>query len=267
MIYSFSTFKSKRMKLQKHAGILLTLFFIVQLLNGQESRYSFEVFKNDKGDSLLYRSMLSDANSFDKLPLVIFLHGSGERGSDNVSQLKWGAMQFASDEFIKMFPCVVIAPQCPRGTGWGNYVRDGNGFKLADSPSKTMELLHELILKVKNSGFIDSNRIYITGLSMGGIGTFDALARYPELFAAAMPVCGAGDTAMASRFSKIPMWIIGGAEDGAVSPEESYKMADALRKEGARPGLTIYPDVGHFSWVQAYSDMLQIQWLFRQRKP
>ena len=246
--------------------LLMCSLSIFLSLNAQESRYSFEVYKNGKGDSLLYRSTLSDANSFDKLPLVIFLHGSGERGNDNVAQLKWGAMQFASDEYMKMFPCMVIAPQCPSGLGWGNYIRTPDGFKLADSPSKTMELLHELILQYKNSGRVDTNRIYITGMSMGGIGTFDALARYPELFAAAVPVCGAGDITKAGNFAKIPMWIIGGAEDGAVIPDHSYKMADALRKEGARPGLTIYPDVGHFSWVQAYSDPVIIQWLFRQRK-
>lgn len=246
---------------------LAAAFCFLQNARAQESRYSPEVFKDAGGDSLLYRVMWSDANSFDQLPLVIFLHGSGERGSDNTAQLKWGAMKFASDEYMKMFPCVVIAPQCPTGKTWSNFARSEKGFALEPKPSATMDMLHNLILQFKASGRIDTSRIYITGLSMGGIGTFDALSRYPDLFAAALPVCGGGDPAQAPKFAQIPMWIVGGAEDGAVKPELSYQMAEKLREAGARPGLTIYPDVGHFSWIHAYSDPVIIQWLFRQRKP
>ena len=101
---------------------------------------------------------------------------------------------------------------------------------------------------------------------MGGYGTFDAILRYPDLFAAAVPVCGAGDVSKASSISHIPIWIFSGALDAAVDPSYSLEMAEALTKAGAHPGFTQYPDVGHFSWIAAYSDMMMMAWLFRQRK-
>jgi predicted peptidase len=113
---------------------------------------------------------------------------------------------------------------------------------------------------------VDTNRIYITGLSMGGFGTFDAIQRYPNLFAAAVPVCGGGDVSKAAVIAKIPIWIFHGADDAAVNPAYSLEMVDALTKAGAHPGFTQYPEVGHFSWLAAYSDKMMLEWLFRQRK-
>jgi len=101
---------------------------------------------------------------------------------------------------------------------------------------------------------------------MGGYGTFDAMARYPSLFAAAVPVCGGGDTSKAATMAKIPTWILHGAEDTAVDALYSLDMVNALTKAGAHPGFTMYPEVGHFSWLMAYSDRLVMEWLFRQRK-
>ena len=101
---------------------------------------------------------------------------------------------------------------------------------------------------------------------MGGFGTFDAIERYPNLFAAAVPVCGGGDKSKASTISHIPIWIFHGAEDATVNPAFSLDMAQALSKSGAHPGLTIYPEVGHFSWIGAYSDPMMFEWLFRQHK-
>ena len=101
---------------------------------------------------------------------------------------------------------------------------------------------------------------------MGGFGTFDAMARYPDLFAAAVPVCGGGDTCTAAIISKIPCWIFHGAEDVSVSPLFSLNMLKAMLNAGAHPGFTMYPEVGHFSWLAAYSDPLMIAWLFRQHK-
>jgi predicted peptidase len=129
-----------------------------------------------------------------------------------------------------------------------------------------MELLIALINQVKKNFPVDTNRIYITGLSMGGFGTFDAIERYPGMFAAAVPVCGGGDVSKAAEIAQIPIWIFHGAEDAAVNPQYSLDMAEALRKAGAHPGLTMYPETGHFSWIAAYSDPAMMEWLFRQRK-
>lgn len=228
------------------------------------SRFSYNKFGNDKGDTLLYRQLFPDADTFRKYPLVIFLHGSGERGNDNEAQLKWGVANFATDQNMILHPAFVIAPQCPEKTSWSNFSR--SDMKLQPTPTKPMELLIALIQQMKKTMPIDTNRIYITGLSMGGYGTYDAIQRYPRLFAAAVPVCGAGDASKAASIAHLPLWIFHGADDPAVNPAYSLEMFQALVKAGARPGFTEYPEVGHFSWLHAYSDPVMIEWLFRQHK-
>jgi predicted peptidase len=153
--------------------------------------------------------LFPDANRQRKYPLIIFLHGSGERGSDNDAQLKWGVMNFATDQNMLAHPAIVIAPQCPEHQTWSSVTRDksGNGMTLNAEPSMPMHLLIALIRKLETTMPVDTNRIYITGLSMGGYGTYDALERYPNLFAAAVPVCGAGDTSRAASIAHVPMWI------------------------------------------------------------
>jgi predicted peptidase len=247
---------------------LLLFTFLCISSNAQVSRWSKNSYTNGKGDTLNYRLLYPDYNPARKYPLVIFLHGSGERGKDNEAQLKWGVEAFASDEMMSQHPALVIAPQCPENQGWGNFKsKEGSReMRLEDKPSKPMQLLYELIQKTIKEMPVDTNRIYITGLSMGGYGTFDAIARYPNLFTAAVPVCGGGDASKAPTFAKMPIWIIHGSEDVAVDPQYSLDMEQALVKAGAHPGFTMYPEVGHFSWLMAYSDKLVMEWLFRQRK-
>jgi predicted peptidase len=239
----------------------------ISITQAQISRFSYERFIN-KGDTLKYRQLYPDADTLRKYPLVIFLHGSGERGNDNEAQLKWGVMNFAEDQNMIMHPAFVIAPQCPPNMGWGNFSnnRTSLDMRLLPTPSKPMELLIMLIHQVIKKLPIDSNRIYITGLSMGGYGTYDAIERYPNLFAAAVPVCGGGDVSRAASIAHIPIWIFHGAEDPAVNPLFSIDMAAALTRAGAHPGFTQYPEVGHFSWLGAYSDKLMLEWMFRQHK-
>jgi predicted peptidase len=251
-------------------ALLLIVFNcgFINLAYAQPSLFSVEKFVGEKGDTLRYRQLYPDADTMRKYPLVIFLHGSGERGNDNDAQLKWGVKNFASDDNMKLHPCFVIAPQCPANSNWSNFSFDRNtsSVSLQKSPSKTMELLIALIRDVVKKFPVDTNRIYITGLSMGGFGTFDAIERYPDLFAAAVPVCGGGDISVAASIKHIPIWIFHGAEDPSVNVAFSLKMVDALTKTGAHPGYTQYPEVGHFSWIAAYSDPLMMEWLFRQHK-
>ncbi len=234
----------------------------------QPSRFSTERYISAKGDTLLYRQLYPDADTMRKYPLVVFLHGSGERGTDNDAQLKWGVMNFATDKMMALHPAFVIAPQCPPKIGWSNFRRSNNNtqMELLPQASRPMELLIELIRQVIKNNNIDSNRIYITGLSMGGYGTYDAIERYPHLFAAAMPVCGGGDTSLARTIAHIPMWIFHGSEDPAVNSINSLNMVEALTKAGAHPGFTQYPETGHFSWIAAYSDEQAMEWMFRQRR-
>lgn len=234
----------------------------------QVSVFSYQKYTNGTGDTLNYRLLNPDYDTLRKYPLVIFLHGSGERGSDNDAQLKWGVMNFATDENMMKYHAIVIAPQCPAKMQWSNFSRSKSSveMQLLPSPSKPMELVIELIQQIIKKLPVDTNRIYITGLSMGGFGTYDAIERWPDLFAAAVPVCGGGDTSRAASIAHIPMWIYCGAEDAAVNPLHSLYMLQALTKAGAHPGFTQYPEVGHFSWLGAYSDPLMMAWLFRQHK-
>jgi len=249
-----------------NSAIYLGLLFCVasQLAFSQySSRFSSNYYV-EKGDTLRYRLLFPDSDTFRKYPLVIFLHGSGERGNDNEAQLKWGVSNFATDENMVRHPAIVIAPQCPLGVSWSNFSR--SDMKLQPTPTRPMELLIGLIHQLVKAMPIDSNRIYITGLSMGGYGTYDAIERFPHLFAAAVPVCGAGDTTRAATIAHLPIWIIHGAEDPAVNPIYSLYMFQALTRVGAHVGFTQYPETGHFSWLAAYSDERMMEWLFRQHK-
>jgi predicted peptidase len=250
------------------ASLLAFVFYLsAQPARSQSLRFSFNKYI-DKGDTLNYRQLYPDSDTMRKYPLVIFLHGSGERGNDNEAQLKWGVTNFATDQSMMLHPALVIAPQCPDKMSWSNFSRDKNSTEmhLQSTPTKPMELLIGLIHQLIRTMPVDSNRIYITGLSMGGYGTYDAIERYPNLFAAAVPVCGGGDVSKATSIVHMPIWIVHGAEDPAVNPLYSLDMLQALTKAGAHPGFTQYPEVGHFSWLGAYSDPLIMEWLFRQHK-
>jgi predicted peptidase len=249
-------------------GLLLTAGITGGAVFAQPSVFSVNKFISDKGDTLNYRLLYPDADPLRKYPLVIFLHGSGERGNDNDAQLKWGVKKFATDINMTQHPALVIAPQCPAGMEWSNFSGKANGTELhlLPAPSKPMELVIALIKQAIKTLPVDTNRIYITGLSMGGFGTYDAIERYPTLFAAAVPVCGGGDVSKAASIAHIPLWIFHGADDPAVIPAFSHEMLQALTKAGARPGFTQYPGVGHFSWLGAYSDAMMMEWLFSQHK-
>jgi predicted peptidase len=252
----------------KQIFILSLCLTIEQAFSQSSSKFSYNKFGNAQGDTLNYRLLFPDSDTLRRYPLVIFLHGSGERGSDNEAQLKWGVMNFATDQNMIQHPAIVIAPQCPEKVSWSNFTRGktSSDIRLQPTPTKPMELLIALIHQLTKTMRIDSNRIYITGLSMGGFGTFDAIERYPNLFAAAVPVCGGGDISKAASIAHVPIWIFHGAEDPAVNPAYSVDMLKALNEAGAHPGFTEYPEVGHFSWLGAYSDPLMMEWLFRQHK-
>ena len=254
----------------KKSIILLIIVFLLcnNISNAQNVRFNNNNYISNTGDTLKYRLLTPDYDTLRSYPLVIFLHGSGERGNDNEAQLKWGVLNFATDQMMMTHPAYVLAPQCPERQQWSAFANKADSFQLSikPTPSKQMELLISLIHQLCKTQRIDTNRIYITGVSMGGYGTFDAIERYPHLFAAAVPVCGAGDITKAADIAHLPIWIFHGAEDPAVSPQHAYNMNSALVKAGAHPGLTVYPSTGHFSWLGAYIDSIMIEWLFQQHK-
>jgi predicted peptidase len=216
-------------------------------------------------DTLPYRLLKPEnLQAKNKFPLVIFLHGAGERGRDNEVQIKHIAPLFLDPEKRKQFPCFVLAPQCPPEIMWAAHDRDGFRLLMRKNPTPPMAMVIELIAKIESKLPIDPSRIYVTGLSMGGFGTWDLVARFPHRFAAAAPICGGGDPSTAPAISHLPVWAFHGALDRVVIPRLSRVMIRALQEAGGAPGYTEYPDVGHNSWDNAYTDPYLLPWMFNQ---
>lgn len=210
-------------------------------------------------DTLLYRLLKpATQKENERYPLVIFLHGSGERGNDNVVTLKHIAPLFLKESNRATYPCFVMVPQCPENENWTypDWYRE---------PKEPMSSVISLIDSLKTLPSIDTSRIYITGLSMGGYGTWYLLTKYPDMFAAAVPICGAGDAHQVEKFIHVPIWNFHGAKDDAVSVDNSRKMIQALKDAGGNPIYTEYKKVGHESWVNAYSEPKLLPWLFSQK--
>lgn len=189
-----------------------------------------------------------EADAKKKWPLVIFLHGSGERGSDLEQLKKHGPPKLIAAG--KSFPAVVASLQCPANELWNPH-----GVKAVT----------DHLIKTER---IDAGRVYLTGLSMGGFGTWETAFEYPDTYAAIAPVCGGAGVrwVQAARIKHLPVWIFHGDKDGAVPVEFSIKMNDALKKIGAPVKLTIYPGVGHDSWTQTYDNAEFWDWLFAQKR-
>jgi len=218
------------------------------------------------GNVLPYR-LMSPANPKpgQKYPLVIFLHGAGERGNDNNVQLVHGVKEFANAQAREKFPCFLIAPQCPTGKRWVEVDWSAKQHDMPPKPSEPLNWLLALLEQMKKEKPIDTDRIYVTGLSMGGYGTWDLLSRHAEMFAAAVPVCGGGDEAKASVMKGVPIWVFHGAKDTAVIPERSRNMVAAVKKAEGNIKYTEYPEVGHDSWNKAYADPELLPWMFGQK--
>jgi predicted peptidase len=163
-------------------------------------------------DTGLAARLMSPHSNVRKQPLVVFLHGAGERGHDNLRQLQNLPEQLALPTFRKRFPCFVLAPQCPSGSYW----------------SQHMDELETLIERVADEHPVDRSRIYLTGLSMGGFGSWELAARRPDLFAAVIPICGGGDPEWASQLSDVPIWAVHGDADEAVSVDYTRTMIAAI---------------------------------------
>jgi predicted peptidase len=232
--------------------LLVPLGLVAQPKGDWKALLEKRTFKEGGGE-MPYRLMKPEGYDPKKsYPLVVFLHGAGERGKNNENQLVHGVRDFAKAEHRKKYPCFLIAPQCPAGSFW--------------TKKEPERLVLELIPALRKEFSIDARRIYITGLSMGGYGTWDLLARRPELFAAAVPICGGGNPKMAERFAKVPIWAFHGDKDGAVPVASSREMIAAIEKAGGKPKYTEYKGVGHDSWTQTYRDEKMFAWLFEQKK-
>lgn len=179
-------------------------------------------------------------------PLLLFLHGSGERGDDLELVKKHGPPKLIAAG--KDFPFIVVSPQCPNDRRW--------------EPIELVALLDDLSDKYK----VDHDRIYVTGLSMGGFGTWQLASYVPDRLAAIAPICGGGEKYWAKQFAHLPVWAFHGAKDTAVPLERSQAMVDELTENGGNPKLTVYPEAGHDSWTETYDNPELYTWLLEQRR-
>ncbi len=204
---------------------------------------------------LPYRLFIpTNYNASTRYPIALFLHGAGERGSDNRLQLtgQTGCLVFASETNQLRNPSFMVAPQCPSGATWTDATRRGQVLGLMNS------LMGEFS--------VDTNRLYITGLSMGGMGTWDYIGQYPSMYAAAMPMSGSGTTSLASRMTQIPIWNFHAANDGTVNVGGSRTMIDAVRRAGGNAIYTEYASGGHVIWTPAYNTPILMNWVYAQRR-
>jgi predicted peptidase len=218
---------------------MTTLIALALLLQDSE-------FKCADGYALKYALTAPDKpEEGKKYPLVLCLHGRGGNST--------AAKVLARDEMKKKHPCFILAPSVNRDYSWS-----GGNAKAA------LPYVFELVDDLMKKHPVDPDRVYVTGQSMGGYGTFGALAARPEFFAAAAPVCGGGKPADASKHKSVPIWVFHGADDPTVPVERSREMVKALKDAGAEPKYEEYPGVKHNSWDKAYATAELWSWMFEQ---
>jgi predicted peptidase len=234
----------------------------------QNGFFQRAIYSDAKGQKLPYQLAVPNLPKTKKAvaPLVVFLHGSGERGTQNHEQMRNGVHAFCEAWVREQHPHYLLVPQCPPEERWGGTSKDWQTL-FQDEPTEPGRMVIELIEKMlRDHPDIDPKRVYITGLSMGGFGTFDLLMRRPDLFAAGLPVCGGGDPRYAEKIKQIPLWIVHGGLDDVVLPRCSRQIVDALEKIGGNVKYTEYSTIYHDVWNVAYYNPAVLEWLFAQRR-
>ena len=252
----------------------LCLAFPVFAQSPEASRFDRGTYIN-KSDTIPYRFIFpQNFNPSKKYAMIIVLHGAGERGNNNEAQLKYGTQLFLNDTIRAKYPAIVIFPQCPSDSYWSNVIKqtDAAGktifnFQAGGEPTKAMTGLLGLINQWLDKPFVDKHHVYVGGLSMGGMGTFELLRRKPEWFAAAFAICGGDNSQNAKIYAKkVPMWIFHGQKDSVVPFDHSQIMVAAIKAEGGDPKFTVYPNDDHNSWDDAFKEPELIPWLFAHKK-
>ncbi len=200
---------------------------------------------------LLFLPAAYGENGHLRWPLILFLHGAGERGSD-LERLRGHGLTRILEERADSFPFVVVSPQCPAETRWVDH----------------LDTLSALLDEVVRTHAIDEQRVYLTGMSMGGAGAWALALRYPDRFAAVAPICGPRlrQAEIAERMHVLrdtPVWVFHGAKDEVVPLEHSMAMADALERAGGNVRLTVYPEAGHDAWTETYANPALYEWFLQ----
>lgn len=254
--------------------LVITLFIFQQTVSQDLPVFEKNTFTSSAGLELPYRILFPEKyDKSKKYPLVLFLHGAGERGNNNESQLTHGAKLFADPANRKAYPAIVIVPQCPAEGYWASADVNRNtspftlGFDYTRPATPALQAAIELIQRMITNEGVDQSRIYITGLSMGGMGTFEAVYRFPELFAAAVPICGGADVeAYDKRVSKVPFRVFHGSQDAVIDVKNSQAIVEKLKILGTKVEYIEYPGVNHNSWDNAFAEPDFLSWMFDKHR-
>ena len=250
------------------------LFFSFTFLNAQDfKKYDYGSFIK-RSDSIYYRILFPENfNPTQKYPIVFVLHGRGESGKDNEKQLTHGATLFLRDEVRRNFPAIVVFPQCPIESYWANVNITTNNkgkrnfsFVEGGKPTKAMHALQGMVKDFLKKPFVDKERVYVGGLSMGGMGTYELLRRQRKTFAAAFAICGGDNTNNIKKYQTVPLWIFHGGKDDVVDPAFSIAIAERLKTVSDEVKFTLYPNDNHNSWDSAFAEPELLPWLFGHRK-
>ena len=263
----------KNYSIQKR--IFFLLIFVTNIVAAQnKDLFSKELFIKGK-DTLKFRLLLPKNFSEDKMyPLVLFLHGRGEQGNDNETQLVHGSKLFLDNYSTDQFSAIVVFPQCPKEGYWANVKRDYSKkglekfkYKRLGKPTKSMALVLDLMDELTLKPYVNKDQVYVGGLSMGGMGAFEIINRRPNMFAAAFPICGGGNPKSVCRYSdKVSLWVFHGGKDDNVHPYFSLRMVTELQKQGADVTLTYFENDNHNSWDSTFSEPKLLKWLFSKSK-
>ena len=252
----------------RKAGFVLSVAMAAACARGEsiESRTEAREYVGSNGKVFRYRWAEKTPAGGGRVPLVFFLHGAGERGTNNVSQLHHGVPDIVAWLDANEPGFKLVAGQVPTGLRWVEVNWSSTAHTMPEEPSETMGLLLEFMDTLLDDADVDTNRVYATGISMGGYGTWDLISRRPEVFAAALPICGGADLAQASKLASMPIWTFHGSKDTSVPVSRSRSMMSALWAAGSDAHYWEHPDAPHNVWTRTYQNDEVLTWFFSQTK-
>ena len=251
-IQPVSIFLGQQMRVRKTLVSLITITGILTIscvgIAQQTEQTAESIEVKSRLNYWLHLPTGYDKDKEKKWPLMLFLHGAGERGDNLEVVKKWGPPRIVQNK--KDFPFILISPQCPSGRYWN------------------IDHLKELLDQTIKNHNVDTQRIYLTGLSMGGYGSWALAAKHPKTFAAVAPICGGIDPESAEPLVDVPIWAFHGDADKVVPVSQSQAIVDAIKnKGGTKVTLTIYEGVGHNSWTETYANPKLYEWFLQHRRP
>jgi predicted peptidase len=248
------------------AAILLVVSILKEIDSSTDRPATFQAmtFRSASGAAMPYRFFIPSTYSpVKKYPLVVWLHGGEGAGHDNLKEItggNWiGSHVWITAANQATYPSFVIAPQAAEDESWITHD--------LSKPTRQLRLVLELIENIEETYSIDRERLYVAGQSAGGFGTWAIIAERPDLFAAAVPICGGGDESKAAALVETPIWAFHGEKDETVAVERSRSMIAAIKKAGGAPRYTEYKGKGHAVWNEVFGEPDLLPWVFAQRRP